>query len=179
LILLYVAVAALYALRCGCDRPACPPPPSGLVALALVVHAVVIVRAVFAPDGIDLSFPQALSLVAWLTVLVATLSGCSPSCRRSGASILPCAGAVRAGAAVRAVAPHRFAYAGETWAAIHIAVALVGYALFTVAALQALLLTGLEKRLHSGIARPRRTATCPSSRSSASSSSSWPPGSCC
>ncbi len=44
--------------------------------------------------------------------------------------------------------PHRFRYSGAPWAAVHIAVALVAYALFVVAALQALMLTGLEKRLH-------------------------------
>jgi len=47
--------------------------------------------------------------------------------------------------------PHRFAYADEPWAAAHIAVALVAYALFVVAALQALVLTGLEKQLHRGL----------------------------
>ncbi len=46
--------------------------------------------------------------------------------------------------------PHRFPYAARRWATVHIAVALVAYALFVVAALQALLLTGLEKRLHRG-----------------------------
>jgi ABC-type uncharacterized transport system permease subunit len=47
--------------------------------------------------------------------------------------------------------PHRFPYAGEPWAAVHIGVALVAYAFLLVAALTALLMTGLEKRLHRGI----------------------------
>src|SRR5690349_4899109 len=108
----------------------------------------------------DLSFPQALSLVAWLTVLVATLSGLLAKLPAVASVILPVA-ALCALAPLSGVAPHRFAYAGEAWAAIHIAVALVGYALFTVAALQALLLTGLEKRLHSGMARPDMDGTVP------------------
>src|SRR4029077_1172839 len=41
--------------------------------------------------------------------------------------------------------------AGEPWAAAHIAIALVAYALFVVVALQALVMTGLEKRLHRGL----------------------------
>jgi len=44
---------------------------------------------------------------------------------------------------------------------VHIGVALIGYALFTVAALQALLLTGLEKRLHSGVSRPETDGNVP------------------
>jgi len=39
----------------------------------------------------------------------------------------------------------------KPWAAAHIAVALVAYALFVVVALQALVLTGLEKQLHRGL----------------------------
>ena len=71
-ILLYVAVAALYGASLWLRRPhVYPGAASGVVALALVVHAVIIVRTVFTPEGIDLSFPQAMSLVAWLTVLVA------------------------------------------------------------------------------------------------------------
>jgi len=47
--------------------------------------------------------------------------------------------------------PHRFRYGDSPWAAVHIAIALVAYALFVVAALQALMLTGLEKRLRNGV----------------------------
>jgi ABC-type uncharacterized transport system permease subunit len=41
--------------------------------------------------------------------------------------------------------------ASEPWAAAHIAIALCAYALFVVVALQALVMTGLEKRLHRGL----------------------------
>lgn len=161
LILLYVAVAALYAASLWLRPPRVPPAtPMAIVALALVVHAVTIVRAVFTPDGIDLSFPQALSLVAWLTVIVAVTSGLLAKLPAVGNVILPVA-ALCALFPLAGGPPHRFAYAGETWAAVHIAVALVGYAMFTVAALQALLLAGLEKRLHSGIARPDTDGTVP------------------
>jgi ABC-type uncharacterized transport system permease subunit len=57
--------------------------------------------------------------------------------------------------------PHRFPYAGDSLATLHIAVALVAYALFVVAALQALLLTGLEKRLHRGLALPDADGSVP------------------
>lgn len=165
LILLYVAVAALYGIAAWLRRPGAPRAPApalplALIVLALVLHALTIVRAVFTPDGIDLSFPQALSLVAWLTVLVAVVSGLLGKLPAVGNVILPVAAAC-ALVPLAGGAPHRFAYAGETMAAAHIAVALVGYALFTVAALQALLLAGLEKRLHSGVARPESDGALP------------------
>jgi ABC-type uncharacterized transport system permease subunit len=91
---------------------------------------------------------------------VATLAGLLAKLPAVGNVILPVA-ALCALLPLAGGAPHRFAYAGETWAAIHIGVALVGYALFTVAALQALLLAGLEKRLHGGITRPESDGTVP------------------
>jgi len=161
LILLYVAVAALYGAALWLRPPrARPAAATALVALALVVHAITIVRAVFTPDGLDLSFPQALSLVAWLTVIVAVAAGLLAKLPAVANVILPVA-ALCALIPIAGGTPHRFAYAGETWAAIHIAVALMGYALFTVAALQALLLTGLEKRLHSGVTQLETDGTVP------------------
>jgi ABC-type uncharacterized transport system permease subunit len=153
-ILLYLAIAALYGvaawLRNVQSRLG---PAAALIALALVLHAITLVYSIFTPEGLDLSFQHALSLVAWLTVLVAALSGVLTKLPAVSNVVLPVA-AVCALAPLAGGTPHRFAYAGETLAAIHISVALVAYALFVVAALQALLLAGLEKRLHRGLANP-------------------------
>jgi len=164
-ILLYVAVAALYGLAAWLRRPdaarvARINVPALLIALALVLHAITIGRSIVSPEGLDLSFPQALSLVAWLTVLVSALSGLLGKLPAVGNVILPVA-AICALAPLAGGPPHRFAYTGDRWAAVHIAVALVGYALFVVAALQALLLTGLQRRLHSGVARPELDGSLP------------------
>jgi ABC-type uncharacterized transport system permease subunit len=164
-ILLYVAVAALYAFAAWRRLPNAPRIAHGVSSIALIVtalllHAITIVQAVATPQGLDLSFPQALSLVAWLTVLVTALSGLLRKLPAVGNVILPVA-AMCALAPLAGGTPHRFPYAGEALAAIHIAVALVGYALFVVAALQALLLTGLEKRLHRGAARPEGDGSLP------------------
>jgi ABC-type uncharacterized transport system permease subunit len=118
------------------------------------------VRSIFAPDGLDLSFQHALSLVAWVTVLVAGLSGVLAKLPAVGNVILPVA-ALCAVAPLAGTSAHRFSYAGEYVATLHIAVALVAYALFVVAALQALLLTGLEKRLHRGLALPDDDGSVP------------------
>jgi ABC-type uncharacterized transport system permease subunit len=156
-ILLYVAVAALYGLAAWFRGHATPRVHAhawfALVGTGLLLHAVTIGRAVVTPEGIDLSFPQALSLVAWLTVLVALLSGLLRKLPAVGNVVLPVA-ALCAVAPLVGGTPHRFPYAGEAWAPVHIAVALVAYALFVVAAMQALLLAGFEKRLHRGVALP-------------------------
>jgi ABC-type uncharacterized transport system permease subunit len=164
-ILLYLAVAALYAAAAWLRSANAPAtartgPATALIALALVLQAITIGSAVFTPDGIDLSFQHALSLVAWLTVLVAGISGVLAKLPSVGNVILPVA-ALCALAPLAGGSPHRFPYAGESWATVHIAVALVAYALFVVAALQALLLTRLEKRLHRGQALPEGDGSVP------------------
>jgi ABC-type uncharacterized transport system permease subunit len=154
MILLYLAVAALYGAAAWLRNRAAPAPTwpaAALTALALILHAVTIEQAVLTPDGLDLSFAHALSLVAWLTVLVAGLSGSLAKLPAVGNVILPVA-ALCALAPMAGGSAHRFPYAGDSLATLHIAVALIAYALFVVAALQALLLTGLEKRLHRGLA---------------------------
>jgi ABC-type uncharacterized transport system permease subunit len=165
MILLYVAIAALYGLAAWL-RSAHSHLRSGatvaapLVVLAIVLHAIVIARSVFTPDGLDLSFAQALSLVAWLTVVVVGMSGVLAKLPSVGNVILPVA-AVCVLVPLAGGSPHRFTYGGEPWAALHIAVALIAYALFVVAALQALLLFGLEKRLRRGLAPAEDGAAAP------------------
>lgn len=154
MILLYIAVAAFYAAAAWLrSAPAATGPrpqiAAALIVVALALHAVTLARAILAPDGLDLSFPHALSLVAWLTVLMAGLSGVLAKLPAVGNVVLPVA-ALCALAPLAAGNPHRFPYTGQFWATAHIAVALIAYALFVVAALQALLLTGLERQLRRG-----------------------------
>ena len=165
MILLYLAVTALYGVAAWLRSASSPTgarvgPATALIVLALVLHAATLGSSVFTPSGLDLSFQHALSLVAWLTVLVALASGVFAKLPAVGAVILPVA-AVCALAPLAGGSPHRFPYASESWATVHIAVALVAYALLVVAALQALLLTGLEKRLHRGQALPEDGSVVP------------------
>ena len=157
MILLHALVATLYAVAAWARWSRSAELPAGaariaawLVPIALVLHAVVIARAIFTPEGLDLSFAHALSLVAGLSALIAWASGLLGSLPRVGAVVLPIAAFCALLPAFWSN-PHRFAYTDERWAAAHIAVALVAYALFVVAALQALVLTGLEKQLHRGL----------------------------
>jgi ABC-type uncharacterized transport system permease subunit len=122
-----------------------------LVPVALALHAAATGVSLVTPEGIDLSLPHALSLVAALTVLVAWSSGLIRALPAIGAVVLPVA-AVAVLLPALSSNPHRFAYTSEPWATVHIAVALLAYAFFIVAAALALALTGLERRLHRGLA---------------------------
>lgn len=164
-ILLHVLVAALYAATAWLRWPRRDARPPGgvaqiLLALALVLHAIAIGRAIVGPGGLDLSFVNALSLVAGLAALAAWLTGVLRALPGVAAVVLPVA-AFCALLPPLATSPHRVGFAGEPWAAAHIGIALVAYALFVVVALQALVMTGLEKRLHGGRAAATATAAPP------------------
>jgi ABC-type uncharacterized transport system permease subunit len=92
-------------------------------------------------------------VVAGLTAALAWLSGLLGTMPSVGTVVLPVAAAASLLPGLM-TSSHRFQYAGEAWAAVHVAVALVSYALFIVAALQALLLMGLERRLHRRLPDP-------------------------
>jgi ABC-type uncharacterized transport system permease subunit len=162
IILLHALVAAIYAIAAWARWPrsaaAATRRDAGrvLLALALLLHAIAIWRAIVHPDGLDLSFVNALSLVAGLAVLAAWLTGVLRTLPGVAAVVLPVA-AVCALLPPLAASPHRVAFAGDAWAAAHIGIALIAYALFVVVAMQALVMTGLEKRLHRG--RPDTTPT--------------------
>jgi ABC-type uncharacterized transport system permease subunit len=157
IILLHVLVAAIYAATAWARWPRGDAAPESrrnagqvLLAAALLLHAIAIFHAIVRDDGLDFAFANALSLVAGLAVLAAWLTGVLRTLPRVAAVILPVA-AVCALLPPLAASPHRIAFTSEPWAAAHIAVALCAYALFVVVAMQALVMTGLEKRLHRGL----------------------------
>jgi ABC-type uncharacterized transport system permease subunit len=152
MILLYVVVAALYAAATWAGWPGRGTAPAiriGLVALALALHGVAAIAGVARPDGLDVSLAQALSIVAWLTVVVALATRALVQLPSIGGVVLPVAALA---ALLPALWPsdHRFPYSDQPWATAHIAIALLAYAFVIVAAAQALVMTGLEKRLHRG-----------------------------
>ncbi|HVE49893.1 MAG TPA: cytochrome c biogenesis protein CcsA [Casimicrobiaceae bacterium] len=156
-ILIHALAAALYAVAAWARWPGTRQSADShaatlawILPAALVVHAFALARSIATPQGLDLSLQNAVSLVAALCVLVTWATGFLRTLPASAAIVLPVA---TVAALLPAVFhnPHRFAYAGEPWAAAHIAVALLAYAFLLVAALTALLMTGLEKRLHRGL----------------------------
>ncbi len=161
MILLHVAAAVLYALAGWTRWPGAPVPRAEwLVPVALAVHAAALATTLLSPAGLDLSIANALSLVAGLAALVAWGSGLFRALPGVALVVLPVA-ALAALLPAIIPNPHRFEYAGAPWAAAHIGVALVAFACFIVAAAQALVLTGIEKRLHRGLPDPAGRATPP------------------
>ena len=157
IILLHVLVAAIYAATAWARWPRDDAAPESrrnagqiLLPAALLLHAVASFHDIVRDDGLDFAFANALSLVAGLAVLAAWLTCVLRTLPRVAAVILPVA-AVCALLPPLAASPHRITFASEPWAAAHIAVALCAYALFVVVAMQALVMTGLEKRLHRGL----------------------------
>ncbi len=174
MILLHVTVVALYGLTAyalwpaasGHGTPSRPTErfPPGVVAwlvpIALLLHAWIGWHDVATPEGLDLSFVNAVSVVAGLVAAVAWISGLLTTLPAIGTVVLPIA-AVASLLPALVVNVHRFSYAGETLAAVHVAIALVSYAMFLVAALQALVLMGVENRLRRRTLEPESTPVTP------------------
>lgn len=163
MILLYLPVSAAYLAAAWLEwqrlvQPARPDIrrraaiAAWLTAGALIGHAFLISRAIVGIDGLDLSLVNALSAVAGLTALFAWLGSLTRSLPGAAVIALPVA-ALAAWLPALFANPHRFSY-DEPWAALHIAVALVAFALLIVATMQALMLMGLQKRLHRGLPEP-------------------------
>ena len=174
MILLHVMVVALYGLTAyalwpataghgASGRPA-DRIPAGVVAwllpMALLLHAFIGWHDVATPEGLDLSFVNAVSVVAGLVAGVAWVSGLLATLPAVGTVVLPIA-AVASLLPALIVNVHRFNYSGDKLAAVHVAIALGAYAMFLVAALQALVLMGLEKRLRRRMLEPETTAVPP------------------
>jgi ABC-type uncharacterized transport system permease subunit len=174
MILLHVTVVALYGLTALALWPAAARPDAAgrggvqtpgwlatwLLPVALLAHAWLGWQEVLTPEGLDLSFANAVSVVAGLVAAVAWLSGLLATLPAIGTVVLPVA-AIGSLLPTLFASPHRFAYGGEMLAAAHVAVALVSYAMFLVAALQALVLMGLERRLHRRMPDPEAAALPP------------------
>ena len=165
-ILLYLLVPAAYIAAAALEWRQLAPPvgaahapgrtiASVLAAGALLGHATLLVGAVYTRDGLDVSLANALSAVAGLTALIAWLGNLGGALPGVAIVALPVA-ALSAPLPALFPNPHRFSLVDEPWSAVHIGVALTAYALFIVAALQALLLMGFERRLHR--AQPDRVA---------------------
>lgn len=165
MILLHLAVATLYALAAWSYWPAAPagdrgnaaPPPPAFVRwmlpLAIAGHAWIAYADVAPPDGLDLSLANALSVVALLTAVLAWGSGLLRTLPVVGSILFPVT-AITTVLPLLFPNPHRFPYSGNALATAHIAIAFVAYALFIIAAIDALVLIGMEKRLHRRLPDP-------------------------
>jgi ABC-type uncharacterized transport system permease subunit len=154
--LLYVGLAVYFwrtrwltVAPSGINSDVSPAAEHYLIVLPLALHALLLARSLFAPDGLHLGLATALSAILWLTVVIYWLGNFFYRLDALQALVLPLA----AGAAllpgvmpaVRAL-PNTHLVAFK----IHLSIALLAYSLFTIASLHVLLMALLERRLHDG-----------------------------
>ena len=117
----------------------------------IVLHAVVAWRLIFRSDGVNLSFAASLSLIGLLLAIALSISSLLTSLPGMHSRTLPLV-AVTAILPVLLPLPHLLPYSTDIVAAAHLVVALLAFALFVIAAVQAAAMLTLEQQLHRGLA---------------------------
>ena len=160
-LVLYGAVVALYlfvawrewsTLSSSVER--LPAWPSGLLAVAFVLHGVLLWQAIIGPEQFHFGFAYALSATLWLTVLIVWAESYFSASRGLLLLVLPLA-ALASGLPV--VFPG--AVVGPATASVvfrlHLVLAILAYSLLTIAAMQALLMATMDRRLHGDVLAER------------------------
>jgi ABC-type uncharacterized transport system permease subunit len=154
--LLYGALA-LYSWRARWSPAANAPSPAASVnaiehygvLVPLGLHAVLIARAIFAPDGLHLGVGNAVSAILWLTVLIYWAGNFFYRLDGLQSLVLPVAAVA---ALLPAVLPSVRPLPNTELVVfkVHLLIAMLAYSLFTIASLHVLLMALLERRLHDG-----------------------------
>lgn len=118
-------------------------------AAGLMIHGFALGHSLFGGDGLNIGFSHAISLIVWLVILAYFLIGFDNQFLRLSALYLAPIAALAALLPV-AMPGQRIVHYAEFAFKLHFVVAILAYALFTVAALHALFMLFLEKRLHEG-----------------------------
>ncbi|MCB5191321.1 cytochrome c biogenesis protein CcsA [Methylobacillus arboreus] len=119
---------------------------SGLIAVGLILHGLSLYCTLFS-QGLNLSFPNALSAILWLTVLIYWITNLRHHLHSLQAFVLPPAAFF---VLLQAWQPeaHVIPYAEQPLFVAHMVIAMLAYSLLTFAALHALLMTAAERKLH-------------------------------
>ena len=157
-ILLYGAAALLYAALAvhfwrtrwrGASVPRISAVERGAILVPLALHTWLVYDMLWAPSELRFGFGPALSVMLWLAVLIYWVESLFLDLEGMQAPIL-------ALAAVCTPLPALFPglpsppYTQATEFRVHLALAMSAYGMFTIAALHALLMTLMERRLHGG-----------------------------
>ena len=120
-------------------------PAGALALLAVTAHAMVLYPATITGAGINLGIFNAASLVAWIIALVVILTALRRPAHSLSVVILPFAALILGVSLI--FSRERLLPAGSPGIAMHIALSLLAYSLFAIAALQAAYLAFAEHRL--------------------------------
>src|SRR6266705_3274096 len=157
-ILLYAAASLLYAALAfhfwrtrwrGVSAPRLAAFERAAVLAPFALHTWLVYEILFAQGALRFGFGQALSVMLWLAVLIYWVERMFLELEGMQAPIL-------ALAAVCAPLPAIFPglasppYTHSTEFRLHLALAMIAYGMFTIAALHALVMTLMERRLHGG-----------------------------
>lgn len=118
--------------------------------LPLLVHGLVLYHAVFMDNVLSFGVGNAISAIVWLTAVIYWVSGFFSSLRGLQNLIAPLSAIAAVAVLIPLLLPsiHPLAHAGMTAFKAHLLAAMLAYSLFTIAALHAVLMTLLERRLH-------------------------------
>lgn len=117
--------------------------------IGLLCHGAALGYALFGGEGLNIGFSHAVSLIIWLVILAYTLIGFDNQLLKIVALYLAPVAALAAVLPMLLPAHRIVNYAGFAFK-LHFVVAILAYALYTVATLHALLMLWLEKYLHEG-----------------------------
>ncbi|MDD4930420.1 MAG: cytochrome c biogenesis protein CcsA [Gallionella sp.] len=145
----YFLLAAYFwrANACGECEARCRGAVGHLSLFPIALHGYLLWQGIFSGGGFDLGIFNALSLIAWLTLLVYWVARFFYPIGGLQALVLPLA-------AVTLLLPgvfpadHQLTHTDLLAFKVHIAVAMLAYSLFTIAMLHAVLISLVEKRLH-------------------------------
>ncbi len=144
------AVTAWQLLRRGAP-PRGPLWASVLLLLGIVIHAGLLGASVFQPDAVHLGFSNAVSLIAWLSVSIYALTALKVPLPGIQGWV---AGVAAVGVLLPLVLPDARAvpFSHTLGFRVHLVLSLLAYCLLFIAALQAVLMSAFEKKLHHGAA---------------------------
>lgn len=124
-----------------------PQLPKNLLWLAIAFHTISLLDAMMLEDGFNIGFSHAISLIVCLSTMSYVVM--SRDARLTRLAALYLAPFAVVAALLPTILPaNRVVMYGGWMAKLHIAVAILAYALFTVAASHALLMLFLDRRLH-------------------------------
>ncbi len=122
--------------------------------VALVLHGIVLYRRVIVPEGLDLGVANAISMLVWLTVLIYWLAGLIYSGIAGILGLMAPAAAAAVLLQLVLRSGHVVTYGGDPLFTLHFVIAMLGYSLFIVATVHALVMLAEEKWLHRGVMPP-------------------------
>jgi ABC-type uncharacterized transport system permease subunit len=153
-LVLYGAVAVLYLfvawrewLNLESESAKSPIWHGPVLALAIGLHGVLLVHGVYEAGQLRFGFAHALSATLWITAIIIWVESFFSASRGLFLLVLPLA-------AVTALLPAAYpgAVLGQATDApmfrVHLLLAILAYSLLTIAAMQALLMASMDRRLH-------------------------------